>query len=264
MKISPLAVGFGAEVEDVNLNDIVHDDVQRLQAALLEHGLLVVRRQDLTPQEQVAASALFGELETFYGPAARAELPEIFRVASRLAEGHTDVGRYWHSDGSFRKIPTSISIWYSVAQAEEGGETLFTDQHQAYATLPEPLKAEIQNLITLHRNGVEHPLVMPHPKTGAKGIYLNVGLTSEIQGLDATDTFRIIDALNNHLSRPGAVYAHQWLPGDFVVSDSFRTAHQATPTSSQYRRVLDRTTIKGRAAFWDTPDTLDKTRQETV
>jgi taurine dioxygenase len=127
---------------------------------------------------------------------------------------------------------------------------LFTDQQHAYETLSEDFKNDISDLVTFHRNGVEHPLVMAHPKTGVKGIYLNVGLTSDIGGLSATDADALIARLDAHLSRPGAVYAHQWLAGDLVVSDSFRVAHQATPTPSKYKRVLDRTTVRGDAPFW--------------
>ena len=251
MKISPLAIGFGAVIENIDLKNLDVGVVEALQDAVLEYGLLVIRDQSLTPQQQVGVSGLFGVLETFHGPASRDALPQIFRVASRIDDGHVDVGRYWHSDGSFRVVPTAMSIWYSVAQPEVGGETLFTDQQRAYETLSEATQLEIRDLVTFHRNGVAHPLVMPHPKTGVKGIYLNVGLTSDIEGLSATDAGMLIEHLNMHLSRPGAVYAHQWLPGDFVLSDSFRVAHQATATPSKYRRVLDRTTIRGGSAFWD-------------
>lgn len=251
MKISPLTVGFGAVVEDIDLKNLEAGVAEKLQQAVLDYGLLVVRDQILTPKQQVDVSGMFGTLETFHGQASRDALPQIFRVASRIDDGHTDVGRYWHSDGSFRVVPTAMSIWYSVAQPEKGGETMFTDQQRAYETLSDATQQEIQNLVTLHRNGVAHPLVMAHPKTGIKGIYLNVGLTSDIEGLSATEADALIDRLNMHLSRPGAVYAHEWLPGDFVLSDSFRVAHHATSTPSKYRRVLDRTTVRGNAAFWD-------------
>lgn len=251
MKVSPLAVGFGAVIEGIDLKNLHIGVAQELQDAVLEHGLLIIRDQRLTPQQQVDVSGLFGALETFHGPASRDALPQIFRVASRIDDGHVDVGRYWHSDGSFRVVPTAMSIWYSVAQPEQGGETLFTDQQHAYETLSPATQLEIRDLVTLHRNGVAHPLVMPHPKTGVKGIYLNVGLTSDIEGISESDAQMLIERLNMHLSRPGEVYAHQWLPGDFVLSDSFRVAHKATSTPSKYRRVLDRTTIKGGAAFWD-------------
>lgn len=239
-------------------------DIENLRAALLEHGLLVIRNQQLTPEQQVATSQLFGVLETFHGPASRTPLAEIFRVASRPEDGHVEVGRYWHSDGSFRFTPTAMSIWYSVAQAEDGGQTLFADQQSAYRQLDDATRARIRHLYTWHGNGVEHPQVLTHPATGRQGLYLNVGLTHGVVGLPATDGHRLIGELDAHLSRAGAVYEHAWRPGDLVIADSFRTAHRATPTLVRYRRILDRTTVQGDGAFWIIdPEKINHARRMT-
>jgi taurine dioxygenase len=135
MQLTPLEVGFGAEIEGIDLRQADGDLAAALRAALLEHGLLVIRGQSLTPQEQVLATNVFGKPEVFPMRGQIASWPEIFRVASRPEDGHVEVGRYWHSDGSFREDPTPISFWYSEVQSEQGGDTLFTDLQQAYAAL---------------------------------------------------------------------------------------------------------------------------------
>ena len=93
---------------------------------------------------------------------------------------------------------------------------------------------------------------MPHPHTGVDGLYLNVGLTNSIIGMERDATEQLIATLDRHLSREGAVYRHQWKEGDFVVADNFRVAHRATPLSPLQRRVLNRTTVRGDGAFWET------------
>ena len=248
------AAGFGAEVEGVDLNAMQCGDVELLQEALLAHGLLVVRGQTMTPLQQIKISELFGKLETFPPTSSQIKgLPQIFRVASQPADGHVEVGRYWHSDGSFRAKPTPISLWYLVERPEEGGDTLFTDLQQAYRSLPIPLQKRVEGLQTMHRNGVVHPLVMPHPHTGVDGLYLNIGLTGQIVGL-GIESASMIEVLDAHLSREAATYAHTWKVGDFLVADNFRVAHKATSLAPHFRRILNRTTVQADSVFWDVHD----------
>ena len=251
MNITPLTIGFGARIDDVDMNGLASGVADSLQAALLEYGLLVIPGQQMTPQAQVAASEIFGSLETFPPtPSQIAGYPQIFRIASRPSDGHTDVGRYWHSDGSFRAVPTPISLWHMEVQPSTGGDTLFTDLQQAYRSLPAELKDLAGPLQTMHRNGVVHPLVMPHPYTGVPGLYLNIGLTDSIVGMSAENSAALISMIDVHFSREDAIYRHQWQEGDFVIADNFRVAHHATPVSAQERRILNRTTVRGDTAFW--------------
>ncbi|MFA9217270.1 MAG: TauD/TfdA dioxygenase family protein [Sphingomonadaceae bacterium] len=249
MNITPLPVGFGVAVHDLDLRQLDASTAAALRAALLEHGLLVIRDQSLTPEAQVAASEVFGEVEQF--PHRAPEWPpQIFPVATRGTEGYTEVGRYWHSDGSFREVPTAISLWHSLREPERGGETLFTDLRQAYAALPDELKQRVEGVLTIHRNGVIHPLVMPHPASGAPSIYLNLGLTAGIVGYPPVLSASMMATLDRHLSRPGATYCHHWQAGDVVVADNYRIAHQATPIAPDQHRLLHRTTVSGEGVLW--------------
>lgn len=251
MKITKLAEGFGATIEGIDLRDAGPAMARELRAALLEHGLLVIRDQSLTPAEQVTATGLFGTLETF--PSVRGQIPgvpEIFRVASRPEDGHVEVGRYWHSDGSFRADPTPISFWHTVVQSDEGGDTLFTDIQQAYAQLNEDIKSEFAGLNTAHRNGVVHPLVLRHPHTDIPALYLNTGLTAGVLGYSTDHSRALMDAVDRHYSREGATYRHRWLPGDVVVADNLRVAHKATPLGAEARRILNRTTVRADGVIW--------------
>ena len=251
MKITTLAEGFGATIEGIDLRDAGPAMARQLRAALLEHGLLVIRHQTLTPEEQVTATGLFGTLETF--PGGRGQVPgvsEIFRVASRPEDGHVEVGRYWHSDGSFRAAPTPISFWHTVVQSDEGGDTLFTDIQQAYAQLNEDIKSEFAGLNTAHRNGVVHPLVLRHPHTDIPALYLNTGLTAGVLGYSPDHSRALMDAVDRHYSRDGATYRHHWLPGDVVVADNLRVAHKATALGPDARRILNRTTVRADGVIW--------------
>ncbi len=251
MNITPLPVGFGATIEGLDLRQADPAATGLLRSALLQYGMLVIRGQSLTPQEQIAATGLFGSLETF--PTMRGQIdgvPEIFRVASRPEDGHVEVGRYWHSDGSFREDPTPISFWYSVVQAEQGGDTLFTDLQQAWSELQPEIQQEFAGLSTAHRNGVVHPLMLKHPKTGIPALYLNMGLTAGVLGHAPQHSQALMQAVDQHYSRPGATYRHHWLAGDVVVADNLHVAHKATPIHPGQRRILNRTTVRADGVIW--------------
>ena len=189
MKVIEMDMGFGARVEDVDMGGLTQGETDWLRTALLDRGMLVISGQVLSPAAKLRMSEVFGALETFPPAAGQlADFPQIFRVASRSADGHTNVGRYWHSDGSFRPEGTPISIWHLVVQPQEGGQTLFTDLREAYRAFPDDGKASIDSLITVHRNGVMHPLVIRHPATQEPSLYFNVGLTGSVIGL-ATEEF---------------------------------------------------------------------------
>jgi taurine dioxygenase len=251
MNITPLPFGFGATIEGLDLRQADAAATDQLRAALLRHGLLVIRDQSLTPREQIAATRLFGSLETF--PTMRGQVdgvPEIFRVASRPEDGHVEVGRYWHSDGSFREDPTPISFWYSVERSDEGGDTLFTDLQQAWAELQPDIQQEFAGLSTAHRNGVVHPLMLKHPMTGIPALYLNIGLTAGVLGHAPQHSQALMQAVDRHYSRPGATYRHHWLAGDVVVADNLHVAHKATPIHPGQRRILNRTTVRADGVIW--------------
>ena len=260
MNILPLPGGFGAVIEEVRLDHEAADRAalaRQLQAALLEHGLLVIRGQQLTPAGHVTASPLFGELETFpHAPGQIDGVPQIFRLASRAGEGHRDVGRYWHSDGSFRAEPTPISIWHAVTVPEHGGATLFSDLRAAYRVLSSEEQALAAAVQTFHRNGVQHPLVLRHPHSGEPALYINIALTAAIAGMGKAAADDLLAHLDSHLSRPGAVYSHAWREGDLVVADNLRVAHRATVTDPAYRRILDRTTIAAGSAYTSLPPAI--------
>ena len=96
LRITPLHPSLGAEVAGVDLSRPLHEPMRHeLNRALAEHLALVFRNQSLTPEQYLAASAIFGPpMEQHYSqhnmanfPADRAHLaPE--RSASGRAVAH--------------------------------------------------------------------------------------------------------------------------------------------------------------------------------
>ena len=252
MNIKPLVNQLGAIVTGINIAEPLSESEQlKLRAALVEHHLLLFRGKTLSPQQQIEFSKVFGELELFpWNPSQLKQHPEIFRLANHPQDGYENEGMYWHSDGTFRQNPTPISIFHLLAVPEEGGDTWFSNLHKTWESLPEAFKQKIKALNTVHGNHVVHPLVKHHPVSGREHVYLNVGLTAAIEGLNADEAEEIIATIDHAFSQPENRYHHKWLPGDLIVADNFGVAHQARPVSNETKRILHRTTVSAEGVWW--------------
>ncbi|KAM3114769.1 TauD/TfdA dioxygenase family protein [Phormidesmis sp. 146-33] len=248
--VCPVTPFLGAEIAGVDASSkLALDSLARLNQALLEHQLLILRDQVLTVEQQIAFSAQFGELERFSPHPHYVNYPEIFPVSNREEDGYLNVGHYWHHDGSFMEPPTSLSLFYFLKAPLKGGDFLFTNMYLAYETLPEALKHQVEHLETIHQNGVVHALVRRHPITGRKALYINMGLTAGIVGFSREESVWLIRDLNRHLNRPEFVYRHKPEIGDLMICDNASVAHFATYADSQHPQLQRRTTVCGTAQF---------------
>lgn len=250
MIIRPIMSFLGAEIEGVDASVAIASEILiQLNHALIEHQLLVLRNQNLSVEQQIAFSANFGNLERFTPHPHYLNHPEIFPVSNRQDDGYLNVGHYWHHDGSFMEIPTSLSLFYFLKAPVRGGDFLFTNMYLAYETLPETLKQQAEHLQTIHRNGVVHSLVRSHPVTGRKALYINMGLTVGIVGFSHEESVWLIRDLNRHLNRPKYVYRHKLQVGDLIICDNASVAHFATYANPQYPQLQRRTTVSGTVRF---------------
>ena len=250
LPLSRLTPFLGAEVSGIDLSVATDSDTfNAIRDAFAEHQLLVFRNQTLTPEQQIAFSSNFGEVETFQPHPSIPDYPEIFPVSNSESHGWSNVGHYWHHDGSFLEVPTSVSLFYFLQAPQQGGDFLFTNMYTAYETLPEKLNKQIEGLKTVHRNGVIHSLVRTHPVTQRKALYINMGLTVGIVDLSREESIKIIRDLNKHLNRPEYVYRHQLQVGDLIVCDNASVAHFATYADQKYSQLQHRTTVRGTVTF---------------
>ena len=110
--------------------------------------MLCFRDQPITAAQHVAFARRFGELEVHPFIPANGEYPELVRFAKSA-----DVGGYengWHSDVSWRAVPSMAAVLHAVAVPPTGGDTLFADMYAAYDGLDDDLKARIDGLVAVH------------------------------------------------------------------------------------------------------------------
>lgn len=280
-EIRPLDGGLGAELVGLDLSRPLNpQDFARVHGAHLEHKLLIFRDQRITPAQQVAFSRRFGELQIHVLKQFQlAGQPEVFVISNIVENGQPvglgDAGKFWHSDLSYKEVPSLGSMLYAQELPEEGGDTLFADQQRAYETLPEALRRAIEGKRAVHSytaryddevfegirrpqltaeqlaevRTVEHPVVRTHPETGRKGLFVNENFTTHIVDVPEEESWQILAELFAHSARPEFVYRHQWQPNDLLFWDNRSLIHLATGCPNHLRRRMHRTTIQGDAPF---------------
>src|SRR5262245_23069508 len=145
MEIRPLSKHVGAEIGGVDISKPPPDDVfKAIDDAYNHYSVLVFRGQTLTPEQQIAFSRRFGELEI--SPRTQFALPghpEILVLSNIIVDGkpigNADAGRTWHTDMSYTRTPPRGSLLYAREVPVEGGkvlgDTVFSSAAAAYDTL---------------------------------------------------------------------------------------------------------------------------------
>jgi len=274
---------IGAEIVGIDVaQGPSESDFQFLRDALHEHSVIVLRGQDITPEQQKSFAEQFGELRTsFYNRYAVAQVPALTIVSNLRSEdgeliGIADAGMLWHTDGSYLKTPDMYTVLYGIEIPHQGdqvlGDTVFASSWGAYDALPLETKRRIEPLRAIHsftahiekkqakgqlkrapltdeqkKNvpDVDHPVVRIHPINGRKCLFVTEGHTSEVLGVDGADSNALLSFLTEHVKKPEFQYRHRWKKGDLVVWDNCAVQHLAVFDYGEIPRRLHRAGISG-------------------
>lgn len=173
----------------------------------------------------------------------------------------------WHTDMSYLEVPPKASMLYALETPSAGGNTYFCNMYAAYDSLPDALCRRISSLSLKHdatynsggyvrqglaavddplaSPGVYHPLVVTHPETGRRALYLGRRRNAYVAGLPLSESEALLDELWRHATRDDIAWPHQWQAGDLVLWDNRCTMHRRDAFDPESRRVLHRTQIKG-------------------
>lgn len=260
-RISPC---IGAEISGVDLREPLDSETfEEIHAALLAYRVIFFRDQDISAAQHMAFARRFGELEEhpFIPSAADAEV-----VRFDKDEQMTGVENVWHSDVSWREIPSLGSVLRAHIVPDIGGDTLFADMVAAYECLDDETKALVEGkravndftqsfgmLLSAEElaesqkkfPAVEHPLVRTSRDTGERSLYMNAIFTSHIVGMESAAS----DALLGRLFQEAAVPEYQcrfrWQKNSIAFWDNRVVQHYATNDYWPQRRQMDRVTIIG-------------------
>jgi taurine dioxygenase len=268
IEVRPLAGALGAEVFGVDMADDLKDEVvAEVRQAFLDHLVIFLRDQSVTPQQQVAFARRFGDPMEYPNLPGLPEEPLITPVV-KLEHERNNFGGMWHSDTSYLPEPPMGTMLLALEVPPHGGDTMFANQYLAYETLSEGLRAVLDGLVGINSSakaevsktaedrlkeaGVErkaltapHPLVRTHPETGRKALYTSDAHTVAIEGWTEKESLALLRFLWEHQVKPEFTCRFRWQPGSLAFWDNRAALHNPINDYHGYRRVLHRVTLAG-------------------
>ena len=273
MEIRPISGALGAEILGVDLAAGVDEGTfDRIRATFREHGVIVIRDQNLTPEQHLAAARRFGKINVnrFFTPVDGQ--PEVAEVRKE-PDQKRNIGSKWHTDHSYDDVPALGSMIYALEVPTAGGDTLFANMSLAYETLSDGMKTLLSTLEAVHssrhvfgpgykanpdvsdrfRNAEQavqdavHPVVIRHPDTGLKVLYVNPTFTVRFNDWTEEESKPLLDYLYAHAAKPEFSCRVQWREGSLGLWDNRATWHMALNDYPGHRRLMHRVTIEGTA-----------------
>lgn len=270
MKITDFSKGCGALVSDLQLSKMSDQDLSDLRSAFTDYGLLFFRDQQLSPENHLSFANRFGEivLNKFFKPVEGQ--PEIAEVRKEKTQ-EMNIGGGWHTDHSYDEEPALGSILVARELPKTGGDTHFANLYAAYEALSPGLQKTLESMRAIHSNvhiygengyysttdlakqlgGIDrvgdatHPVVIKHPESGRKVLYVNPGHTIGFEGWSREESFALLDYLYAHVEQAEFTCQFNWQPGSVAFWDNRCTWHFAQNDYQGESRLMHRITLAG-------------------
>lgn len=263
---------IGAEIHDVDLNDLSEATLAELRIAYAQYGVLFFRDQQLTPEAHIELAQHWGKINInrFFTPVEN--YPQIAEVRKEPDQKY-NVGGGWHTDHSYDQIPALGSLLYAKEVPSHGGDTLFAGCGVAFDNLSEGMKDTLRSLRAVHSSrhvfgesasvpndmsdmfgnadqatqDAVHPVVIRHPLSGREILYVNPGFTTHIEGWTVQESAPLLQFLYGHIAHPEHTCRFHWQPGALAFWDNRATWHFAVNDYHGERRLMHRITVEGEA-----------------
>jgi taurine dioxygenase len=255
---------IGAEISGVDLSgELPGRQLQDIRRAFLEHHVLVFRDQVLTAEDHKRFAAHFGELRPLPVAVPEGRDPVVLEISA--TKDSTDVdGHGWHADGTSNSELALGSMLHITRTPEigSGGDTMFANMHLAYEVLSPAMRTFLDGLTAIHDDAVawqghtppegyvlprnEHPVVVRHPETGRRLLFVNPAYTSHIVQLSGDESKALLGMLFDLVARKPMLSCRvRWTPNTLVFWDNRSVQHHAVWDYYPHARHGQRVAIKG-------------------
>ena len=269
--VKPLSGYVGAEINGINLKQISEEQFKEIKIAFGEYGVIFFRNQKLLPEEEIKFAELWGKININRFFTNLEGYPKIALV-SKEPNQKNNIGGAWHTDHTYDLEPALGSILFAHQVPKKGGDTLFSNMYEAYESLSDGLKDILKNMYARHSSrhvfGISrseknddtvgriknsdkanqdaiHPVVITHPETGRKALFVNPTFTLGFEGWSDDESSSLLKYLYLHSTKPEFTCRFKWEKGSVAFWDNRSTWHLAVNDYHGERRLMHRITIQG-------------------
>ena len=258
---------LGTVLTGVRLLDLNDSEITELKSLVAGRGVVVVRDQPMTLEQQVEFGRRLGPLHVH--PAyAEPDHPEALRIHTDATSRYT-AGEGWHTDVSCDLEPPGVSILRIEVTPSCGGDTAFASMYQAWEGLSAPMRTFLSGLEAVHAGDLPwrgaygsrstkdyptnvHPIARTHPETGRTALYVNAGFTDRIKGVSKDESSALLKMLFDHIALGVDFQCRiRWEPNTVTLWDNRCVQHHASWDYFPETRSGWRVTTRGERPFFD-------------
>jgi len=274
-EINKLDAPLGARIDGIDLSQpLDQETAAEIRDALHEYIVLYFPEQTFSPEEQLGFARALGPVrirempEDYVIPDSSREVPGIAYVSNIRNEAGEPIGvipdgeMWFHHDTCYTPAPDLYTMLYAIDVPTQGGNTMWANMRLAWETLPDELKQALEGRKSLNvydyavdkapdlanLDNIEHawnPAVAIHPATGRKAIFVNRLMSCRLEGMDDSESARVLNAVFEHFEQRQFIYEHPWKPGDFIIWDNLSCTHARTHFERSEARRLRRCKVNG-------------------
>lgn len=275
IEVRPLSQAVGAEIHGVDLaKGVPAKQLSEIRQVFRDQGVIFFRDQKLTQEQHIAFAEQWGKINVnrFFKPT---DTHPIIAEVRKEPYQKTNIGGSWHTDHSYDQIPAMGSILVAREVPDYGGDTLFASMYAAYESLSDGLQQTLDGLRAIHSSrhsfgtyayatqeeaddvgtrlgnpqqatqDANHPVVIRHPLSGRKALYVNPDFTVRFDGWTVEESKPLLGYLYEHAARPEHTCRFQWRKNSVAMWDNRATWHCAVNDYQGQARLMHRITVEG-------------------
>jgi taurine dioxygenase len=275
IEVNPISGACGAVISGIDISqDLDEQSLNEVKRAFHENLVIFFHDQDITEEQHKTFGRKFGTLNIHPRYVPLEDHPEIIPIRKDPAHT-TNVGGIWHQDLTHLKEPPLGSILYALEVPSAGGDTMFANQYLAYEALSNGMKDLLDGMVAVHDNLIqspkisanrnstrssklredldeedepemEHPVVVIHPETGRKALYVNSIRTRRFKDMTEEESKPLLNYLVEHSYQPEFTCRFKWKKGSVAFWDNRCLMHFALNDYPGQRRYMNRVTVNGK------------------